>query len=134
MNNSHQPAHVNLPFRPGLRKFVISNHCQIMYFDDYKKHPNAQLDLGLLWEFNLTDFDYEDMRDIVVERVIQRGWPNDWYFMLNRYGVDGVKAAIKNIGYLNDRDMQFVSHQFNIPLNIMKCYIKKQSGNQHWNS
>jgi len=134
MNNSTRPVHVNLPLRPVLRKFVISNHCQIMYFDDYKKHLNAQLDMSLLWEYNLTDFDYEDMRDIVVERVIQRGWPNDWYFMLNRYGVDGVKAAIKNIGYLNDRDMQFVSHQFNIPLNTMKCYIKKQLGNQHWNS
>jgi hypothetical protein len=105
-----------------------------MYFDDYRKHSQAILNTGLLWEYNLTDFDYEDMRDLVVQRVIQRGWPNDWYFILNRYGIDGVKAAIKNIAYLNDKDMNFVSHQFNIPLNAMKCYIKKQSVNQHWNS
>jgi hypothetical protein len=105
-----------------------------MYFDDYRKHAQAILNTRLLWEYNLTDFDYEDMRDLVVQRVIQRGWPNDWYFILNRYGIDGVKAAIKNIAYLNDKDMNFVSHQFNIPLNAMKCYTKKQSVNQHWNS
>jgi len=105
-----------------------------MYFDDYRQHAQAILNTGLLWEYNLTDFDYEDMRDLVVQRVIQRGWPNDWYFILNRYGIYGVKAAIKNIAYLNDKDMNFVSHQFNIPLNAMKCYTKKQSVNQHWNS
>lgn len=105
-----------------------------MYFDDYRDHPEAKLDLGLLWEYNLADFDYEGMRDIVVERVIQRGWPNDWYFMLNKYGIEGVKASVKNIGYLNDRDMKFVSQQFDIPLNSMKCFEKKQLGNQHWNS
>jgi len=35
---------------------------------------------------------------------------------------------------LNDKDMTFVSHQFDIPLNDLKCYEKKQSVNQHWNS
>ena len=105
-----------------------------MYFDDYKKHPDASLNPKLLWEFNLIDFDYIKMRDIVVQRVIERGWPTDWYFMLNKYGINGVKLAIKNLLYLNDKDMNFVSHQFNIPLTSMKCYEKKQSANQHWDS
>jgi hypothetical protein len=74
------------------------------------------------------------MRDIVVQRVIQRGWPNDWYFILNRYGIDGVKDSIRNIAYLNEKDMSFVSLQFDIPLDAMKCYTKKQSVIQRWNS
>jgi hypothetical protein len=74
------------------------------------------------------------MRDIIVQRVIERGWPNDWYAMLNLYGIDGVKSAIKNIPYLNQKDMNFVSHQFNISLSTMKCYKKKQSVKAHWNS
>jgi len=105
-----------------------------MYFDDFKQHQDAKLNPRLLWDFNLEKFDFHAMRDTVVQRVIERGWPNDWYFILNTYGVEGVKTAIRNIAYLNDRDINFVSHQFNIPLDSMKCYEKKRSVSQHWNS
>lgn len=105
-----------------------------MYFDDYKNFPDATLNPKLLWEYRLSEFDYQDMRNVVVQRVIERGWPSDWYFILNCYGIEGVKEAIKNIGYLNDKDMNFVSHQFDIPLTSMKCYKKKQLTDQHWNS
>ncbi len=105
-----------------------------MYFDDYKDFPDAILNPKLLWEYRLSEFDYHDMRNVVVQRVIERGWPSDWYFILNYYGIDGVKEAIKNIAYLNDKDQNFVCHQFDIPLTSMKCYEKKQLTNQHWNS
>lgn len=105
-----------------------------MYFDDFKKFPDATLNPQLLWDYNLSDFDYVMMRNVVIQRVIERGWPKDWYFILNKYGVEEVRAAIKDISYLNDKDMNFVSHQFNIPLISMKCYEKKQSANLHWNS
>lgn len=105
-----------------------------MYFDDYKNFPDAALNPKLLWEYQLSEFNYQDMRNLVVQRVIERGWPNDWYFILNYYGIDGVKEAIKTIAYLNDKDLNFVSHQFDIPLASMKCYEKKQLANQHWNS
>jgi hypothetical protein len=105
-----------------------------MYFDNFKEFPEASLNPKLLWEYHLTDFDYLGMRNLVVQRVIERGWPNDWYFILHQYGVDGVKSAIKNLAYLNEKDMNFVSHQFNIPLASMKCYKKKPLVNQRWNS
>jgi hypothetical protein len=105
-----------------------------MYFDNYKQHPDATLNPNLLWEYNLTEFDYMAMSDVVIHRVIERGWPNDWYFILNFYGVEKIKETIKNLAYLNDKDMNFVSHQFGIPFTSMKCYEKKQSANQHWNS
>lgn len=105
-----------------------------MYFDDFEKFPDATLNPQLLWEYDLSDFDYSGMRNVVVQRVIERGWPEDWYFVLNKYGIDAVKAAIKDLSYLNDKDMHFVSHQFNIPLTSMKCYIKKQSARLHWDS
>jgi hypothetical protein len=105
-----------------------------MYFDDFKKFPQATLPPQLLWEYNLSDFDYKGMRNVVVQRVIERGWPRDWYFILNLYGIEKVKSAIIDLPYLNDKDMDFVSHQFDIPLNSMKCYEKKRSANRHWNS
>jgi hypothetical protein len=103
-----------------------------MYFDDFKEFPHAKLNPHLLWEYDLSNFDFNKMRHIVIHRVVERGWPEDWYFILNRYGVEEVKTTIKNLTYLNDKDMIFVSHQFSIPLTSMKCYEKKLLANQHW--
>ena len=105
-----------------------------LYLSDYKKHPDAKINPALLWEYNLSDFDFQQMRNIVVQRVIERGWPNDWYAALNLYGEKGIKEAIKTIPYLNDKDMNFVSKAFKIPLSKMKCYTKKRSQPAHWNS
>jgi len=105
-----------------------------IYLSDYKKHQDAKINPALLWEYNLSDFDFQQMRNIVVQRVIERGWPNDWYAALNLYGEKGMKDAIKSIPYLNDKDMNFVSKAFEIPLSEMKCYEKKQSRPAHWNS
>jgi hypothetical protein len=105
-----------------------------IYLEDYKKHPDAKISPTLLWEYDLTDFDFQQMRNVVVQRVIERGWPSDWWALLNLYGEKGVKEAIKALPYLNDKDMNFVSKAFKIPLSKMKCYEKKQSQPAHWNS
>lgn len=105
-----------------------------MYFNDYRDYPDAILNPKLLWEYDLRKFDFDVMQDLVVQRVIERGWPSDWYFILNRFGLEGVKNSIKNIAFLNDKDMHFVSHQFDIPITSLKCFTKKQSVPKHWNS
>ena len=100
----------------------------------YQEHTDAKLDTSLLWEYDLSHFDYQQMRNVVVQRVVERGWPDDWYAMLNLYGEDGVKSAIKEIAYFNDKDMNFVSKVFEIPFKEMKCYEKKQLRQGHWKS
>jgi len=105
-----------------------------MYFDAYRQHPAAKINPSLLWEYDMSHFDFQQMREVVVQRVVERGWPEDWYAALNMYGVEGMKSAIKLLPYLNDKDMNFVSLLFEIPLSEMKCYIKKQSHPKHWNS
>jgi hypothetical protein len=105
-----------------------------LYLSDYKKHPRATINPSLLWEYDLSEFDYQQMRNMVVQRVIERGWPSDWHAALNLYGEEGMKEAIKSIPYMNDKDMNFVSKAFEIPLSKMKCYKKKQSQLAHWNS
>jgi hypothetical protein len=105
----------------------VSNLIPILYLSKYKEHPDAVFDMSLFWEYDLARFDFSKMRNIVVQRFIERGWPNDWYAMLNLYGEIGVIDAIKKIPYLNDKDMNFVSMVFEIPLSEMKCYEKKQN-------
>ncbi len=104
-----------------------------MLFSDYKKHNLKELNPKLLWEYDLSDFDYQDMRNVVVERVIERGWPDDFYAILNLYGEQGVKEAIKQIPTLNNVDMNFVKVVFNIPLNKLRCYKEKLSKKTRWN-
>jgi len=97
-----------------------------IYLSDYKKHLDAKINPSLLWEYDLSDFDFQQMRNVVVHRVIERGWPNDWWAALNLYGEKGMKDAIKSIPHLNDKDMNFVSKAFNIPFSKMKCYESKK--------
>ena len=105
-----------------------------MYFDNYKEHTDAKINPSLLWEYDLAKFDFQQMRNVVIRRVVERGWPSDWYAALNLYGEEGMKRAIKALPYLNDKDMNFVSVIFDIPLSELKCYERKLSRPAHWNS
>jgi hypothetical protein len=75
-------------------------------------------------------FDYFKSSQIVVERVVQRGDTDDWLTILNLYGEDGVRERIKLIPYLNLTDMNFVHKIFQIPLNELRSYQKRQEGPQ----
>ncbi len=105
-----------------------------MFFSDYKQHPITNINPTLLWEYDLANLDYQDMRNVVVQRVIERGRFNDYYAILNLYGENGVIQAIKELPYLNEMDMNFVSIVFDIPVNQLRCYEKKQLPRRHWNS
>lgn len=105
-----------------------------MLFDAYKDSPESRLNPSLLWEYDITAIDYFAMRNLIVQRVVERGWPRDWFAILNLYGADGVKEAIKLLPYLNEKDIQFVSTVFQIPLEQLTCYTRKQSHPAHWNS
>ncbi len=105
-----------------------------MFFKDYKTKSNAQIRESLLWEYRKDDVDYGKMKNIIVQRVIERGRMNDFYAILNIYGVNEVKIIIKNLPYLNDKDIAFVCAVFDLRKENLKCYIKKQLQKQHWNS
>ena len=105
-----------------------------MPFADYKYHLVPTVRPSLLWEYDLSAFDWKAMRDIVVQRVLERGRRDDYYAMLNLYGVDGVRDALRAIPYMNDKDMNFACHTFNLKKEELKCYKLKHSRQQHFNS
>jgi len=105
-----------------------------MPFEDYYKHKNAEVRPTLLWEYDLSNFDWQKMRNEVVQRVLERGRMDDFYAILNLYGVEGVKAALREIPYMNDKDMNFACVAFDLRKEELKCYTRKQSIPLHWNS
>ena len=105
-----------------------------MPFADFKYHSAATLRPSLLWEYDMSDFDWQAMRDIVVQRVLERGRKDDYYAMLNMYGLDGVREALRNVPYMNDKDMNFACHTFNLKKEDLKCYKSKHLRQQHFSS
>jgi hypothetical protein len=105
-----------------------------MFFEDYKLHKNAKIRNTLFWEYDTDKIDWQQMKSLVIQRVIERGRMDDFYAILNLYGIDGVKETIKQIPYLNDKDLSFVCSVFEIEKEDLKCYTNKQSKNQRWNS
>lgn len=104
-----------------------------MFFDDYIKHPDAKIRHSLLWEYDLSRFDWQAMRTLVVQRVVERGRREDFYAILNLYGLEGVREAIKDIPVLNPKDLSFVCSVFELKKEELKCYTRKPSHPQHWN-
>ena len=105
-----------------------------MPFEDYTYHKDAKVRPNLLWEYDLERFDWQQMRDEVVQRVLERGRMDDFYAILNMYGIEGVKAALREIPYMNDKDMNFACVTFGLNKEELKCYTKKRSMPLHWNS
>lgn len=106
----------------------------MMFFDNYKQHPEAQIRASLLWEYELNDFDWNAMRNIVVQRVVERGRIDDFYAVLNLYGLNEFKEGIKKIPYLNAKDLNFVCTVFGLNKRELICYTQKRLHQKHWNS
>ena len=97
-----------------------------MLFSDFKNHSTTKISASLLWEYDLNNFDYQDMKSLVIQRVIERGRMDDFYAMINLYGLKEVENTIKKIKCLNKKDMNFVSVVFKIPFEELKCYKEQQ--------
>lgn len=82
----------------------------------------------LFWDVNPAKLDLKNNKRFIIERVIQRGSLKDLNQLLLYYGKNEIKENIKQLPWLNEKDMAFVHVFFNIPFNEMKCFIKRQSG------
>ena len=53
----------------------------------------------------MDNFNFIEILNNVIKRVIERVWPNDWYFILNFCGLEKVVDVIKEVSYLNDKEV-----------------------------
>ena len=61
----------------------------------------------LLWEYDLTTFNYEKSYKIVIERVLQLGTLNDWKEMIAFYSTEKIAETIEWSAQLDQRDKDF---------------------------
>ena len=104
-------------------------------FDDYKDNKGCNsVSATLLWEYDLTHFDWQRSRKIVVQRIIERGWLKDYFAAFDLYGgIEGFREIIKEVPSLSARDMNFVCTVFNLKKEELRCYTRKLSRLEHLN-
>lgn len=91
-------------------------------------NSKPRINKNLLWEYDLTNFDYTKNCDIVVARVIELGTKKDFTAIENFYGKSKLKRIIRDkIKYLNDKDMNFASIYYKIDIESMYCYKRTRS-------
>lgn len=81
----------------------------------------------LFWDVDRHKLDLQKNKQLIVERVIQRGSRADLQIMLSYYGKQEAGELLKQVPWLNEKDMAFVHVFFDIPFTEMKCYAKRQS-------
>ena len=107
--------------------FVSLHKTQHMYFDNWQEQQPCTVTPSLLWEYNMNEFDWNTMRVVVVQRVIERGWLNDFYAILQLYGgVENIRQIIREIPKLSDKDIAFVCAFFGLKKEELKCCTPKQ--------
>ena len=71
-----------------------------------KKRPEI-INPALLWEYDLTTFNYEKSYKIVIERILQMGNLEEWRNMVRYYTKDQILETIEWSKQLEKRDKEF---------------------------
>ena len=80
----------------------------------------------LFWDVDLTKFDGQRNKRLIIERTFNMGNLKELKEIFNYYGIEIIKNEIIKSGYLDNKTLNFASTWLNIPLKKFRCYIKNQ--------
>ena len=91
-----------------------------------------KINIGLLWDFNTENFDWQKYRKTVAERVISMGRLSDWYGAFDLYGgIRGFrKIARDEVVDVSARDLEFMCKALHLNMTETKCYKQIQLRNE----
>jgi hypothetical protein len=87
---------------------------------------SSNIPVSLFWDVDVSKLDWERHKQLIIERVVQRGSLKAIQEITNHYGIRELKRTLKELPYLDKRDIAFVHIYFDIPLNELKCYTRKR--------
>jgi hypothetical protein len=70
---------------------------------------------NLFWDSSIEKIDLKKNKRYVIERVLTRGFLEDFYMLLKVYTTNEIKEAILKSRELDAKTISFCSHYFNIP-------------------
>jgi len=96
------------------------------YLDDWKDHSHLKISPTILWEYDLSRFDWQKMCRIVVLRVLQYGTKEDWYAMLNLYsGKKKVADIVRQIRNILIRDACYAAIVLEVDKKELSCFTPR---------
>lgn len=72
----------------------------------------------LLWEYDLSSFDYQRQAVVVIERVVERGNVLDWKELIRFYGRARINKVVAGSPRLSKKDRKFT------PLFLRSNYLE----------
>jgi len=87
---------------------------------------------ALFWDVDPKKIDPQKHAAYIIERAITLGTMDDFIIIKKFYGKSKIKRIVKKLRYLNDKDMNFCSIYFNIPITEFRCYTTKQLNQTLW--
>ncbi|MGN6802074.1 MAG: DUF6922 domain-containing protein [Ginsengibacter sp.] len=88
----------------------------------------------LFWDIDTSKLDPEKNSRLIIERVFSLGTLNEIKKVIEEYGKEKVVDTLTCLNYLDPKTLNFVSLLFNKTKNEFRCYVRRQSGPQLWNS
>ncbi|MEO8085348.1 MAG: hypothetical protein ABI763_00935 [Bacteroidota bacterium] len=72
---------------------------------------------NLFWDATAEDIDLKKNQRYVIERVLTRGFTEDFYMLLKIYSNEEIKTSLRKSKELDAKTANFCSYYFNLPIN-----------------
>ncbi len=86
------------------------------------------------WDIDISTLDEIKSKRLIIERITNLGNLDEIKLLVNHYGKKELIKTICKLNYIDPKTLNFFSLVFNIPKSNFKCFTRKQSKTQHWNS
>ncbi len=73
----------------------------------------------LFWDAETDKINLKENTRYVIERVLTRGFLEDFYMLIHLYNTEEIKDALRKSKVLDAKTVSFCSHYFNLPQSEM---------------
>jgi hypothetical protein len=86
------------------------------------------------WDVDLSGLDDHSSCRLIIERVFSFGEIHEMNQVTGFYGREKVVEVLCTLSYIDPKTLNFISRLFHKPLKSFRCYRRRQSILQYWNS
>jgi hypothetical protein len=82
---------------------------------------------NLFWDTDSSRLDFDLNVRSIIARVVEWGTMEDWYLILDYFGINRLRQESVEIRSLEPKAHSFLSTVLDIPLENFRCYKEQQS-------
>lgn len=94
----------------------------------------SKLKPNYFWDVDIAILDDTNASRLIIDRVFSLGEILEMNQLISVYGEEKVIEVLCNLSYIDPKTYNFIIKLFNKPAEEFRCFQRKQSTPQHWNS